>query len=183
MKKTFFLSVLTIGINLSCFAQQFETIKKPDLKPKKMLILIKTNVNDHNQIPFPQAMQAFADSDIAEMQVFKGEEAVKLFGERGEKGVVILTIMNTPNLLSTTQLLNKYAISKQNQTLPIEINGELLLYPNIFLSSSQIKSVSIIPDKRGKPQHVSILTKKTETGQEKDWLFKKFGWSEYTLTK
>lgn len=183
MKNILLIFILAISCISSSFAQQFETIKRPTFETQKPLVLIKL-IGDQREIPFEHATRALADSDIAAMNILKGDEAIKYYGEKARKGVIILTVMKTRNTFDTHSLLDKFYVAKKNQQLPIKLDNITLDNPyDLYFSASKIKSIWIMNDKHGKPQFISINTKMPPVKRQVDKVFAQFQLTDYRFDK
>ncbi|MFD2872793.1 hypothetical protein ACFS5N_09960 [Mucilaginibacter ximonensis] len=184
MKNILLIFILAIGCSSNCCAQQFETIKRPTFEKQKPLVLIKLPDPGHKEIPFEQATRVLADSDIAEINVIKGEQALKYYGEKGSKGVIILAIMKTTNTFNTHALLDKFHVAKKNQRLPVKLDNITLDNPyDLYFSASKIKSIWVMNDKHGKPQFISINTKTPPVKRQADKVFDQFQLTDYRFDR
>ena len=131
MKKILFL--LALSFTQLSFAQNFDIRTAPTDKNSKN-IFIKENAplviaNGNKTYLYASALNV---NNIQSINVFKGEKATQLFGEKGKNGVLEMNFKPETQLLNLQSFYLEYNISKANQFLPIVLNKHFVDKKNIF---------------------------------------------------
>ena len=86
-------------------------------------------------------------NNILTINVFKGEKATQLFGEKGKNGVLEMNFKPETQLLNLQNFYTEYNISKANQFLPIVLNKHFVDEKEyLLLDKSAIISVKILEE-------------------------------------
>lgn len=86
-------------------------------------------------------------NNILTINVFKGEKATQLFGEKGKNGVLEMNFKPETQLLNLQSFYTEYNISKADQFLPIVLNKHFVDEKDyLLLDKSAIISVKILEE-------------------------------------
>jgi hypothetical protein len=86
-------------------------------------------------------------NNILTINVFKGEKATQLFGEKGKNGVLEMNFKPETQLLNLQNFYTEYNISKADQFLPIVLNKHFVDEKDyLLLDKSAIISVKILEE-------------------------------------
>ena len=86
-------------------------------------------------------------NNIQSINVFKGEKAINLFGEKAKNGVLEMTFKPETQLLNVQNFYTEYNISKADQFLPIVLNKHFVDKKDyLLLDKSAIISVKILDE-------------------------------------
>ena len=146
MKKLLFLFALSFT-QLS-FAQNFDIRTAPTDKNSKN-IFIKENAplviaNGNKTYLYASALNV---NNIQSINVFKGEKAINLFGEKAKNGALEMTFKPETQLLNLQSFYLEYKISKENQSLPIVLKKHFVDEKEyLLLDKSAIISVKILDE-------------------------------------
>ena len=146
MKKLLFL--LTLSFVQMSFAQNFDIRTAPTDKNSKN-IFIKENAPlvIANGIKTYLYASALNVNNIQSINVFKGEKAINLFGEKAKNGALEITFKPETQLLNLQSFYLEYKISKENQSLPIVLNKHFIDEKEyLLLDKSAIFSVKILDE-------------------------------------
>jgi len=146
MKKLLFL--LALSFTQLSFAQNFDIRTAPTDKNSKN-IFIKENAplviaNGNKTYLYASALNV---NNIQSINVFKGEKAINLFGEKAKNGVLEMTFKPETQLLNLQSFYTEYKISKIDQLLPIVLNKHFVDEKEyLLLDKSAITSVKILEE-------------------------------------
>lgn len=146
MKKLLFL--LALSFTQLSFAQNFDIRTAPTDKNSKN-IFIKENAplviaNGNKTYLYASALNV---NNIQSINVFKGEKAINLFGEKAKNGALEMTFKPETQLLNLQSFYLEYKISKENQSLPIVLNKHFVDEKEyLLLDKSAIFSVKILDE-------------------------------------
>ncbi|MBV2224352.1 MAG: hypothetical protein KUL74_05800 [Cloacibacterium sp.] len=86
-------------------------------------------------------------NNILTINVFKGEKATQLFGEKGKNGVLEMNFKPETQFLNLQNFYTEYNISKADQFLPIVLNKHFVDEKDyLLLDKSAIISVKILEE-------------------------------------
>ena len=86
-------------------------------------------------------------NNILTINVFKGEKATQLFGEKGKNGVLEMNFKPETQFLNLQNFYTEYNISKADQFLPIVLNKHFVDEKEyLLLDKSAIISVKILEE-------------------------------------
>ncbi len=86
-------------------------------------------------------------NNILTINVFKGEKATQLFGEKGKNGVLEMNFKPETQFLNLQNFYTEYNISKADQFLPIVLNKHFVDEKEyLLLDKSAIISVKILDE-------------------------------------
>ncbi len=146
MKKLLFILILSFA--QMSFAQNFDVRTAPVDKNTKR-IFYKENAplliaNGNKTYLYSSALNV---NNILTINVFKGENATQLFGEKGKNGVLEMNFKSETQLLNLQNFYTEYKISKENQNLPIVLNKHFVDEKDyLLLDKSAIISVKILDE-------------------------------------
>ena len=146
MKKILFL--LALSFTQLSFAQNFDIRTAPTDKNSKN-IFIKENAplviaNGNKTYLYASVLNV---NNIQSINVFKGEKAINLFGEKAKNGALEMTFKHETQLLNLQSFYLEYKISKENQSLPIVLNKHFVDKKEyLLLDKSAIISVKILDE-------------------------------------
>ena len=146
MKKILFL--LALSFTQLSFAQNFDIRTAPTDKNSKN-IFIKENAplviaNGNKTYLYASALNV---NNIQSINVFKGEKAINLFGEKAKNGALEMTFKPETQLLNLQSFYLEYKISKADQFLPIVLNKHFVDEKEyLLLDKSAIFSVKILDE-------------------------------------
>ena len=146
MKKLLFL--LALSFTQLSFAQNFDIRTAPTDKNSKN-IFIKENVplviaNGNKTYLYASVLNV---NNIQSINVFKGEKAINLFGEKAKNGALEMTFKPETQLLNLQSFYLEYKISKENQSLPIVLNKHFVDEKDyLLLDKFAIISVKILDE-------------------------------------
>ena len=135
MKKLLFL--LALSFTQLSFAQNSTSIYSKENAP---LVI----ANGNKTYLYASALNI---NNILTINVFKGEKATQLFGEKGKNGVLEMNFKPETQLLNLQNFYTEYNISKANQFLPIVLNKHFVDKKKyLLLDKSAIISVKILEE-------------------------------------
>ena len=146
MKKLLFF--LALSFTQLSFAQNFDIRTAPTDKNSKN-IFIKENAplviaNGNKTYLYASALNV---NNIQSINVFKGEKAINLFGEKAKNGALEMTFKPETQLLNLQNFYLEYKISKENESLPIVLNKHFVDEKEyLLLDKSAIFSVKILDE-------------------------------------
>lgn len=86
-------------------------------------------------------------NNILTINVFKGEKATQLFGEKGKNGVLEMNFKPETQFLNLQNFYTEYNISKADQFLPIVLNKHFVDEKDyLLLDKSAVLSVKILEE-------------------------------------
>ena len=85
------------------------------------------------------------DPDIIQrMHVYKGEEAVEKFGDKGKEGVVVMKLKEAVPLARLPEIYERFNVTEQAKKLTVAIDGKHVPNPELLLADLQrIKKVEV----------------------------------------
>ena len=90
---------------------------------------------------------SFNVNNLESINVYKGEKAISLYGEKAKNGVLEITFKPNIILLKLLDFYKKYQISVENQNLPIFLNKHFLdEKKHLLLDESAIISVQVLDE-------------------------------------
>ena len=135
MKKLLFLLALSF-VQMS-FAQNSTSIYSKENAP---LVI----ANGNKTYLYACALNV---NNILTINVFKGEKATQLFGEKGKNGVLEMNFKPETQFLNLQNFYTEYNISKADQFLPIVLNKHFVDEKDyLLLDKSAIISVKILDE-------------------------------------
>lgn len=146
MKKLLF--ILALSFAQISFAQNFDVRTAPTSENSKN-IFIKENAplviaNGNKTYLYASALNV---NNIQSINVFKGEKATNLFGEKAKNGALEMTFKPENQLLNLQNFYTEYKISKIDQFLPIVLNKHFVDEKDyLLLDKSAIISVKILEE-------------------------------------
>ena len=146
MQKLLFL--LALSFTQLSFAQNFD-IRTATTDKNSKNIFIKENAplviaNGNKTYLYASALNV---NNIQSINVFKGEKAINLFGEKAKNGVLEMTFKPETQLLNVQNFYTEYNISKADQFLPIVLNKHFVDEKEfLLLDKSAIISVKILDE-------------------------------------
>jgi hypothetical protein len=125
---------------------------------KSLYILKQKGVSDRRLSGF-SPLSLIPNKDIMILEGLKDKEAKKIAHKYVKYGVIIVTLNEGVEVLTASQLLDKYKINNKLTTLPLYIDSTLV--PNsgkYYYVTTGIKSVSEAVEKGTNVKYISILT-------------------------
>lgn len=146
MKKLLFF--LALSFAQMSFAQKFDIRTAPaDKNPKSIFSKENSPLVVANGNKTYLYASAFIVNNIQSINVFKGEKAINLFGEKAKNGVLEMTFKPETQLLNLQSFYLEFKISKADQFLPIVLNKHFVDEKEyLLLDKSAIISVKILDE-------------------------------------
>lgn len=83
---------------------------------------------------------------IQHLEIYKGEKAVKKFGEKGKEGIVVMTLKEEIPLARLPEIFEQFNVSEKGQKLTVAIDGNHVSDPELLLADlRQIKKIEVKP--------------------------------------
>jgi hypothetical protein len=153
---TTFSVALLIGSN--AFAQTSKLNKDTSFYAKTPLYIIKL-ADGREAISDVYVLSLIDKKNIDSLSVLNNEQAVRKYHERGNYGVIIIKLKKGANMLTLTQLFQKYKIKKNDRMLPLCVDSNLVYNAGTSLyASHKIKKVVIANDALTGKKYLKILT-------------------------
>ncbi len=98
---------------------------------------------------------------IKAIQVMKGEEAMKLYGDKGRDGALLITTKPNTVMLRIKDIVEKFKIPKSGQQLRVCINNVIVEQPQLLLvEEKQIVKVEVTTE------HIWVNAEDANTGEK-----------------
>ncbi|PRY13714.1 hypothetical protein CLV24_10584 [Pontibacter ummariensis] len=127
--KLIFLSTLLLCLFLCAEAQQ-QGQSNPasvSVSSPSPLMLIEGQETASNAIILDR-------NSIESIRVYKGEDAVSQFGEKGKDGVIILSLKEEVPLVRLEQVYMHFKVSPKQQRLKVAVDDRLVANPELVLA-------------------------------------------------
>ncbi|QCR21468.1 hypothetical protein [Pontibacter sp. SGAir0037] len=138
---SFFLVLSFATVSFSQDLQQKSTtltnIRASSLNGEQPLVFIDSLATKINHL-------VIKPSQIEVLKIYKGASALKIFGEKGENGVVLVELKKDIPLQRLNKVYDHFKVSQANRKLKVLLNKSLLVDQQFFLADlSQIEKIEV----------------------------------------